>query len=41
MKTPNEYLLDDDHPVPNLGVIDVNTVKMGGGLIYSSLLRSH
>ncbi len=31
MKTANEYLLDNDHPVPNLGVIDVNTVKMGGG----------
>lgn len=25
------YALDNDHPIPNLDVVDVNTVKKGGG----------
>ncbi|MDH5821903.1 hypothetical protein QFW77_02695 [Luteimonas sp. RD2P54] len=25
------YQIDHDHPIPDLGVIDVNTVKNGGG----------
>lgn len=27
----NIYALDNDHPIPNLDVVDVNTVKKGGG----------
>jgi hypothetical protein len=29
--TDDDYRDDDAHPVPKLGVIDVNTVKKGGG----------
>ena len=31
MNTLNFYEIDLNHPVPNLGVIDINTVKKGGG----------
>jgi len=31
MKIPDPYELDDNHPVPSLCVVDVNTVKVGGG----------
>lgn len=31
MGTENLYALDDTHPIPNMDVIDVNTVKKGGG----------
>jgi len=31
METQSLYALDDTHPIPNLDVVDVNTVKRGGG----------
>jgi len=31
MNTQKSYELDENHPVPDLDVIDVNTVKKGGG----------
>jgi hypothetical protein len=31
METQDLYALDDTHPIPNLDVVDVNTVKKGGG----------
>ena len=31
MANPKLYEFDENHPIPNLGVIDVNTVKKGGG----------
>ena len=31
MKTEELYTFDENHPVPDLGVIDINTVKKGGG----------
>lgn len=31
METHNLHTLDDTHPIPNLDVVDVNTVKRGGG----------
>jgi hypothetical protein len=40
------YALDQDHPIPNLNVVDVNTVKKGGGsdlfiVIASPLAGDH
>ena len=29
--TDDIYSYDEEHPVPDLGVVDVNTVKTGGG----------
>jgi hypothetical protein len=31
MSDSNLYGLDNSHPIPNLDVIDINTVKKGGG----------
>lgn len=31
MKTKDLYKIDSQHPIPNLDVIDINTVKTGGG----------
>ncbi|MGS0998320.1 hypothetical protein [Rhodanobacter sp. UC4451_H18] len=31
MENKNDYALDSEHPIPNLDVVDVNTVKKGGG----------
>jgi hypothetical protein len=31
MNDSDLYALDQEHPIPNLNVIDVNTVKKGGG----------
>ncbi|SRR5579875_266276 len=31
MEYENVYALDDEHPIPNLDVVDVNTVKKSGG----------
>lgn len=31
MESTDIYALDNDHPIPNLNVVDINTVKKGGG----------
>lgn len=31
MSKHNSYAYDDDHPIPNLDVIDINAVKKAGG----------
>lgn len=31
MNNSNPYAIDNGHPIPNLGVVDINTVKKGGG----------
>lgn len=31
MENHDLYALDNDHPIPNLDVIDINTAKKGGG----------
>jgi hypothetical protein len=31
MENKDTYAVDDGHPIPNLDVVDVNTVKKGGG----------
>lgn len=31
MKSKDIYAMDNSHPIPNLDVVDVNTVKIGGG----------
>jgi hypothetical protein len=31
MESTEIYAVDDDHPIPNLDVVDINTVKKGGG----------
>lgn len=31
MNRSEMYVVDEDHPIPDLGVVDVNTVKKSGG----------
>lgn len=31
MSNSDLYVLDESHPVPNIDVVDINTVKKGGG----------